>query len=73
MTNDQTIKSYKTEVHPLPDEDGGGYEALYPQIGRSVVGYGATQADALHDLSEASTLFLEIMEETGQTPPLPKT
>lgn len=42
---------YKIEVMPIPPEDGGGYEAILPEIGRfAIVGDGETPAEAIADL-----------------------
>lgn len=63
------MKGYSVQVQPLSEEDGGGYEALFPQLGRGVVGYGATQEEAVQDLMEAIPLFLSVLKETGQMLP----
>ncbi len=43
--------SYKIEVIPIPPEDGGGYEANLPEVGRfAIVGDGETPAEAIADL-----------------------
>ena len=47
---------YKIEVVPIPSEDGGGYEASLPEIGRfAIVGDGDTPAEAIEDLERIKT------------------
>jgi hypothetical protein len=60
-------------VRPLSAELGGGYEALFPQLARSVVGYGTTRQDAINDLLEAVTGFLEAVEKMKIALPDPET
>ncbi|MDM8548712.1 hypothetical protein QUF72_01490 [Desulfobacterales bacterium HSG2] len=44
---------YKIEVTPIPPEDGGGYEACLPEVGRfAIVGDGETPAEAIADLEK---------------------
>ncbi len=48
--------SYKIEVIPILPEDGGGYEANLPEIGRfAIVGDGDTPAEAIADLEKIKT------------------
>lgn len=72
MKNTQTIQNYALQVKPLKEENGGGFEALFPQIARSLVGYGETQQEAVEDLVSAIPAFLEVMEESKQTLPAPE-
>lgn len=51
-TLEQTLDSYKVVITPLPPEDGPGYLARYEELGFSVRGIGATQAEALADLKD---------------------
>lgn len=71
MSNEAYIREYAINVRPLPKEGGGGFEALFPELTRSVTGYGVTQDEAVKDLMEAVPTFLELMEETGQSLPAP--
>jgi len=64
--NSLTILTYPIKVSALSDEDGGGYHALYSPLARSVVGYGATEQEALADLKAATPLFLDVLATTGQ-------
>ena len=36
MDNTSKIQQYAIQIKPLGTEDGGGFEALYPQLARSV-------------------------------------
>lgn len=72
MTNANVIENYAMQVKPLSKEDGGGFEALFPQLARGVVGYGATAQAAVNDLMEAVPVFLAAIEDMGQTLPAPE-
>ena len=72
MDNANTIQHYAIQVKFLSEEDGGGFEALFPQLARGVVGYGTSQQEAINDLLDAVPLFLEAIEGLGQTLPLPE-
>jgi len=65
MTNREKLAAYKLEIAPLPEADGGGYQALYPQLARTVVGYGETPAEALVDLHSAAELLLLSLQPAG--------
>ena len=67
--NNKIIDSYPIEVSSLDGEEGGGYQALFPPIARSVVGYGPTPQEATADLYEAVPLFLQVLEATNQRLP----
>src|SRR6185503_18477515 len=71
MSTMEMVSKYRVDVRPVADELGGGYEALFPQLARGVVGYGATPHEALEDLNAAVPAFLEAVAETGQTLPTP--
>jgi antitoxin HicB len=71
MDNKEAIRGYPIRIGPLPDELGGGYEAWFAPLARSVVGYGETPEAAVSDLMEAVPAFLQLMEETGQSLPEP--
>lgn len=66
------IRSYSISIEPLPEEEGGGYMAVYPAIGRSIVGYGETPMEALKDLEASVPVLLESLEEHGEELPLQK-
>ena len=72
MDNTGKIQQYAIQVRPLRKEDGGGFEAHYPQLARSVVGYGATPQEAVSDLCDAVPVFLEAIAALGQSLPTPE-
>ena len=67
--NRRALESYPMQVAALPEEEGEGFQALFLPLARSVVGYGATPAEAIADLQAAAPAFLELLAETGQTLP----
>jgi antitoxin HicB len=73
MNKADMINNYAIQVKPLTKDFGGGFEALFPQLARGVVGYGATQQEAVKDLLEAVPDFLEAVEEMGQSLPAAET
>mgnify|MGYP006305131141 CR=1 FL=1 len=65
--------SYKTEIEPFPVEEGGGYEAYHPTLGRSTcVAVGDTQEEALQNLKETKQSLFEFWLEKGLPIPLPE-
>jgi len=56
---------YRIEIQPIPEHDGGGYEARIPRLGRyAFVGDGETIPEALHSLEEIKRVLLaEYLEE----------
>jgi predicted HicB family RNase H-like nuclease len=48
----ELLAKYTVEVTPLPEEDGGGYKAIYKELAFSASGYGPTPVDAVQDLAE---------------------
>ena len=65
--NRKTIDAYSVQVSALCEDEGGGFQALFPPLARSVVGYGLTPQEAITDLWIVVPTFLELMEETEQT------
>ena len=63
---------YELQIRPLLEEDGGGYEAVFPQLGRMIVGLGETRDEALHDLLGSIPPLLESLAEHGENPPEPE-
>ena len=57
MENEHVIRKYALQVKLLNEDDGGGFEALFPQLARSIVGYGETQQEAVDDLLSAVPAF----------------
>lgn len=64
MTNREKLAAYRLEIVPLAKEDGGGFQALYPQLARTLVGYGETQAQAVEDLVASHELLLASLDES---------
>ena len=67
--NRKMIEAYPIQVSALIEDEGGGFQALFPPLARSVVGYGVTPEQALTDLWIMVPTFLEVMEDTEQTLP----
>lgn len=67
--NDKMIHSYPIEVSPLSEEEGGGFQALFPPLARTVVGYGMTHQEAIAELHAMVPSLLEAVAETAQTLP----
>lgn len=67
--DDLKLESYSIEISRLSDEDGGGFQALYPPLARSIVGYGETSAEAIAELEGLVPSFLNFLAETGQEMP----
>lgn len=63
------IASYPIQVSRLSDEEGGGFQALYLPLARSIVGYGETPAEAVADLEGLVPSFLDFMTQSGQAVP----
>lgn len=63
------IDTYPIQVSSIVEEEGGGFQALFPPLARSVVGYGMTPQEAMADLQIMVPTFLEQMEETDQRLP----
>ncbi|MFW6333449.1 MAG: toxin-antitoxin system HicB family antitoxin [Thermodesulfobacteriota bacterium] len=64
---------YKTEIVPIPEEEGGGYMARLPQFGSlGIVGDGDTKAEALADLAENQKERFEYYLEEGLEIPEPE-
>lgn len=67
--NDEMIHTYPIEVSPLSEEGGSGFQALFPPLARSVVGYGMTTQEAIDNLQAMVPSVLELMAETEQILP----
>jgi len=64
---------YKIEVVPIPEEDGGGYEARIPQLGREAFrGYGETIEEALAHLEVIKRDLFESYLKDGLPIPEPE-
>jgi len=63
---------YKIEIVPIPDEDGGGYFARIPQLGKDAfVGDGETIKEALNNLERIKKVYFEDYLERGINIPEP--
>jgi antitoxin HicB len=71
MTDNILFPHYTIRVSPVPEAEGGGYEASIPQLGRGVLGHGMTPEEATRDLWEALPVFLKLLKETAQEIPHP--
>jgi len=67
--NRKMITSYPIQVSGLSEDEGGGFQALFPPMARSAVGYGSTPQEAIADLQKVVPLFLKMMDKTEQTLP----
>ena len=67
MSKQYEATDYAIEVKRLDEDLGGGFEAVFPQFARSVVGFGATPQQAIDDLIGAFPSFVEAVSETGQS------
>ena len=69
MNNAEILNNYPVQVLALASDLGGGYEATFPLLARSVVGYGQTRQEAVDDLLESIPAFIEAINETGRNLP----
>lgn len=67
--NENMINTYPIAVSPLSEEEGGGFQALFPPLARTVVGYGTTPMEAIAELQTMVPSLLEAMAETEQALP----
>ena len=64
---------YVVEIAPIPEDEGGGYVACIPLLGRySAVGDGETPEEAYADLMEARSALIEDWLRRGVAVPEPK-
>jgi len=63
---------YKIEIEPIPEEDGGGFMAYLPELGRyAVVGDGETIEEAIQSLNKIKEVMLKEWLEEGVSIPEP--
>ena len=60
------VDSYPVQVSLLSKDEGGGFQALFPPLARSVVGYGATVQEAIADLQVMVPTFLKMLVKSDQ-------
>lgn len=63
---------YGIEITRLAEEDGGGYLAVFPQLGRMITGLGETREEALEDLIASVPTLAESFDEHGEKLPEPE-
>ncbi len=64
---------YKIEIEPIPEEDGGGFVARLPELGRyAIVGDGETIEEAIQSLNEIKEIMLKEWLEEGVSIPEPE-
>ncbi|HQQ00680.1 MAG TPA: toxin-antitoxin system HicB family antitoxin [bacterium] len=64
---------YRIVIEPIPEEQGGGFEAHIPTLGKSTcVAVGETQEEALVSLKEAKEELIEFWYEEDLPIPLPE-
>lgn len=64
---------YEIRVVPIPESEGGGYEAFMPQLGRySMTGDGETISEALADLDSLRADFFAHLIKEGASIPEPR-
>ncbi len=64
---------YKIVVESIPEEDGGGFIARLPELGRYViVGDGETAEEALQSMNKIKEILLKEWLEDGVLIPEPK-
>lgn len=64
---------YRTVIEPFSEEDGGGFEAHVPTLGRSTcVGVGETPQGALQSVEECKRSLFTLWLEEGLPIPLPE-
>jgi antitoxin HicB len=63
-------EDYPFEVHPLSDEDGGGYQVTFPDL-PGCISDGDTPEEAIHNGLDAAQSWLETAREFGDLIPQP--
>jgi len=64
---------YKIEIEPIPEEDGRGFVACLPELGRyAVVGDGDTAKEAIQSMNKIKEILLKEWLEDGVLIPEPK-
>ncbi len=65
---------YKVEVAPIPEDEGGGFMAFFPEIGQfAIIGDGETCQDAMANLYEMRKIRFAEFLEAGHIIPEPET
>ena len=66
------FEDYALTITPLPEDDGGGYLAIVPDL-PGCMADGATREEAISEARDAFTAWVTAAQEDGQTLPRPKT
>ncbi|MDY6957999.1 MAG: hypothetical protein SVK08_02465 [Halobacteriota archaeon] len=67
------MKQYTIILEPIKEENGGGWEAFIPQLGRwTFTGIGENEAGALASLVGAKNDIHSYVFKNGEEPPEPK-
>jgi len=59
------LPRYTAQLTPLPEDDGGGFEASYVELQRSLTAYDATDTRALEKLGEMMPDYIAFLREKG--------
>ena len=62
--------SYRLIIEPLPEEDGGGFLALVPDL-PGCMSDGATQEEAVANVRDAIAAWIEAAEDLNHPVPQP--
>ena len=62
---------YEVDILPLSEADGGGYTAIAPEL-PGCRSDGATPQEALGNIYDAITCWLEAAQEMGRAAPQPR-
>ena len=64
---------YKIEIEPIPEDEGGGYVARLPEVGRfTLAGDGDTPAEAMRSLNKIKKVMFKEWLEQGISIPEPE-
>ena len=66
-----TINEYSIEIQALSENDGGGYVAIAPEL-PGCMSDGATQEEAMANLHDAISQWIEQAQKMGRPVPQPK-
>ncbi len=61
-------REYSVVVEPLPEHDGGGFVAFVPDL-PGCMSDGATQAEALENVQDAISVWIDAASELGRLIP----